>query len=204
MLYPVSIKSSLSHTEDFTKEIDRRFWKHAFSLTGFSKYMDKEARAEFERSLVNNPPAFNMENIRATFLQAYQESELFFNRGLVNIFKRLSGKYKTNDAFKVNKKIIISNWFRGSKMFGLDVNYHAQDEMDDLNRIFTVLDGKDYKEYVFSSALRQAVRDGFYEDEYFKIRMFKNGNAHLWFKRLDLLDMANEIIAKWYGENKLG
>ena len=38
------------------------------------------------------------------------------------------------------------------------------------------------------------------EDDYFKVRGFKNGNAHVWFKRDDLVEQVNKLLAEWYGE----
>jgi hypothetical protein len=38
------------------------------------------------------------------------------------------------------------------------------------------------------------------EDEYFLIRSYKNGNAHLWFKRDDLVEKVNKLLGEYYGE----
>ncbi|AKJ43416.1 hypothetical protein QQ39_16245 [Pragia fontium] len=37
-----------------------------------------------------------------------------------------------------------------------------------------------------------------YEDGFFSIRYFQKGTAHLMFKRLDLVEKMNDIIAKYY------
>ncbi len=37
-----------------------------------------------------------------------------------------------------------------------------------------------------------------YEDEFFSIRYFQKGTVHLMFKRLDLVEKMNDIIAKHY------
>ena len=202
-LYPLAFNSSLKCPDEFRKELDRRFWRHAINKTGFNKYMDKVARNDFDISLEKNPPEFTMDNIRETLISSYHNAEHFFNRGLVNLFKRLEGKYKTNDAFKVSKKIILTNWFVCS--YGeLMLNHYNEGEINDLDRIIKTLDGKEFKEHGFSYELRQARNNKEYENEYLKIKMFKNGNCHLWFKRMDILDRINEIIAAWYGEGKLG
>ncbi|WP_299940024.1 class I SAM-dependent methyltransferase [uncultured Nitratireductor sp.] len=39
-----------------------------------------------------------------------------------------------------------------------------------------------------------------HEGQFFRIRIFKNGNAHLWFTRKDLLEKVNKILADYYGE----
>lgn len=37
-----------------------------------------------------------------------------------------------------------------------------------------------------------------YEDEFFSIRYYQKGTAHLVFKRLELIERMNDIIAKHY------
>jgi hypothetical protein len=43
---------------------------------------------------------------------------------------------------------------------------------------------------------QQSEHDG----AYFKVRAFKNGNAHLWFTRDDLVEKVNKLLADYYGE----
>lgn len=38
-----------------------------------------------------------------------------------------------------------------------------------------------------------------HESAYMKVRVFKNGNAHLWFKRADLVASINALLAEHYG-----
>ncbi len=39
-----------------------------------------------------------------------------------------------------------------------------------------------------------------YEDEMFSIRYFKKGSAHITFRKPELIDRLNDIIAKYYPE----
>src|SRR3546814_14510544 len=36
--------------------------------------------------------------------------------------------------------------------------------------------------------------------DYFHVRIFGNGNLHLWFERKDLLVEVNKLLAEYYGE----
>src|SRR3546814_7039127 len=38
------------------------------------------------------------------------------------------------------------------------------------------------------------------EGDYFRVRVFKNGNLHIWFERDDLLQSVNLLLAEYYGE----
>ncbi|GJL02188.1 hypothetical protein TUM17570_11970 [Enterobacter cloacae] len=46
--------------------------------------------------------------------------------------------------------------------------------------------------------IRDSPAKDVYEDEFFSIRYFQKGTAHLAFKRLDLVEKMNDIIAKHY------
>lgn len=191
------------------KEIDRRLWRSAFSLTGFSQIMDKKARAEFDRDLQMQPPEFNEENVRSIFLSLSQEAEQMFSRGLVNVFLRLSKEHKTNtqNAFKVNRKAILT--YMTTSLYGhLSVSYRngASDELNDIDRVFRSLDEKKYNPRELESAINASFKenDNYYESEYYKIRGYKNGNLHIEFKREDLLNKANKVISEYYNSEALG
>lgn len=190
----------------FTRELDQRFWRKAFDATGFMKLMDREARAEFDRSLDKEPPAFTLENVRGIFLSKAQEAEMMFARGLVNVFKQLSKDYRTNskEPFRVGPKAILEYMTTPNWSKGLRVNYGREDIVGDIDRVIKVLDDQEYFPRQLESAINDAWGKGeIYEDDYYRIKGFKKGTMHIEFKRLDLLNKANDIIAQWYGDNKL-
>lgn len=202
-IYPVQSFRAYNGIEAITRDIDRRMWRHTIEMTGFNRYMDKVARNEFEQSLESNPPEFTIANVRSTLIESYNMADTFMKRGIVQLFRSLGANYKTNNVFKIKNKIILRNWFTvfcGS----LSVNYHCEPEMNDLDRVIRTLDNKEFNEHEFSGAMRKVAHTMQYENEYFKVKAFKNGNAHLWFKRDDLVDQINDIIQEYYGEGKLG
>mgnify|MGYP000268252965 CR=1 FL=1 len=201
-VFPVQQFRGYNGIESLTRDVDRRMWRLTMEISGFNKYMDKIARQDFTDSLDKNPPAFTIENVRTTLLSSYNQADEFMKRGIVQLFRNLGAQYKTNDAFKVSKKIILRNWF--TVFCGdLSVNYNQEPEMNDLDRVVRTIDGVEFKEHAFSGAMRKVISTKEYEDEYFKIKAFKNGNAHLWLKRDDITDKINDIIAAWYGDGKL-
>ena len=87
----------------------------------------------------------------------------------------------------------------GELLLKLAAQYPAPD-WNDVDRVFKTLDGKKYVERSLSCAMNTAFQDGgYYEDEYFAAKAYKNGNLHLRFKRADLVEKVNLIIAKRYG-----
>lgn len=201
-IFPVHQFRGYNGLKSLITDVDRRMWRQTLTISGFNKYMDKVARREFEESLEKEPPVFNIENVRTTLLSSYQQADTFMKRGVVELFRCLGANYKTNDAFKIGNKIILRNWF--TVFCGdLSVNYQAEPEMNDLDRVVRTLDGVEFKEHLFSQSMRKVISKREYEDEYFKLKAFKNGNAHLWLKRDDITDKINDIIAEWYGDNTL-
>jgi len=190
--------------KDYAHEIDARLWRQAFNLTGFMQLMDRQALAEFNTQNTKEPAAFTIENVRATFLSLFQDADEMFARGLVNTFRRLNRYYKTNDqAFKLERKAILTHIFQVRCTRGLEVNYgaHATGTLNDLDRVFHVLDGQKHAERRLETALNASFeRSGpwVYEDSYFQIKGFRNGNAHILFKRDDLLEKANRVIHNYY------
>jgi len=201
--YEGSPRNSYQHT---VSEIDARLWRDAFDKTNFLLLMDEEAKRRFFEDVEKKAPPFTMENIRSTFLTLSQEADAMFVRGLVNVFRRLSKDHRTNtnSPFKVNDRAIlpymVSLRFRG----GLEVNYRSSERLNDLDRVFKVLAGARHQPRVLEHAINAVfVVDNRYEDDFYEIRGFRNGNMHLRFKRADLLEKANRLIGEYYDGNAL-
>lgn len=205
-LYPVESRYEVS-LEKFIKHLDRGLWRLAFDKTGLRQFMDHKAKQDFDKSLDTRPPEFTMDNCRSVLLSAASDAEMMFNRGLVEVFRSFSSDHKTNtnEPFKINRKCImsymVSRWLGYSQIrYG---NY-SSDKVNDLDRVMKTLDDKKHNSRELESLINAAFKKGeIFEDDYYRIKGFKNGNMHIEFKREDLLEKANMIIARWYGENKL-
>ena len=182
------------------KEVDKALWRHLGNVTGLVALMDKTALDEWQEGIEKNPPECNLETLESTFQNLNDQKGLIFKRGLVKAFGKLSGKYKTNDAFKLGKRIIVEHC-AGS--YG-----HGMDYLVDAERVFYVLDNVKPPEY--KNSIKQAIfeastchfnfKSAKFETPYMNGKTFKNGNVHISFNRPDLVDKANMIIAAFYGE----
>ena len=106
---------------------------------------------------------------------------------------RWGNQYKTNDKFVVGKRVIIPRTVeRLWKSDDFRVSYHRQSQIRALDNVFHLLDGKGPVKSHYGP-LYEAVETGPYETEYFSFKCFKNGNLHLTFKRLDLVEKLNKI-----------
>lgn len=87
--------------------------------------------------------------------------------------------------------------------FGLNRGWQ-RDSLADLERMLMLLDGKpvpDNRADVtrrLSDHIHENRHSNCYEDEMFAIKYFQKGTAHISFKRSELLDKMNNIVAKHF------
>jgi Domain of unknown function (DUF4942) len=180
------------------RTIDTQGWNYLLAESGLRTFMDARAREQWNRQIADGDvPELTAANIEATFAQLYGARGDMFERGVLECFRRLSWDYKTNQPFRFGKRIIVRHLFsHGSP------NHSVTDELDDLMRVFCVLDGKPESDHRHGAY--HLVSDAWHarrteaENDYVHLRWFKNGNGHLSFKRPDLVEKMNLILAKHY------
>lgn len=178
------------------KRIDAQLWQYLMQESGLRTFMDSRARQEWDKQISEcKTPELTRANVEATFKSLYGARGDMFERGVIEVFRGLSWCYKTNMPQKFGKRIVI----------GFIRSYHGsgQDKLDDLDRFLHVMDGKpepDHRDSAGCVACSKAREKstGVVDLPYLSVKWFKNGNAHVTFKRLDLVDQMNRIIAKHY------
>jgi len=208
------------------KLLDVNAWAYTIERTDLERLMDKEAKDKLRQQMAYVPdrvsrdgelingdeiakglPPFTVENVQATIEAFVADSGNIFRRGISNVFSKLDRRFRSHDGFKVGSRIILTYAFDVGP-FGGGLKYGSiRDQLVDIERVFAVLDGK--PEASFRSALGELENDRRHtrgprqsevETEYFRIKGFMNGNAHLWFQRRDLVEKVNKLLAEWYGE----
>ncbi|HEJ7014026.1 TPA: DUF4942 domain-containing protein [Serratia marcescens] len=188
-----------------TRNIDRSIWRDLMMKSGMLALMDAEAREQWYKNLEEGDlPAINEDNILSTFEQLHLNKQDVFERGVINVFRGLSWEYKTNIPCMFGKKIIVNNLVTHNR-WGFSLSWGwRRDQLVDLERMLYLLDGKPVPDNRgdISVRLMEYIRDNprqqIYEDELFGIRYFQKGTAHVIFKRLDLVEKMNDIVAKHY------
>ncbi|EOU3094424.1 DUF4942 domain-containing protein [Yersinia enterocolitica] len=188
-----------------TCNLDRGIWRDLMKKSGMLSLMDAQARGQLNKNLEGeNIPAISEANILSTFEQLHLNKMDVFERGIINVFKGLSWDYKTNSPCSFGKKIIINNLVTHNR-WGYSLNWGwRRDQLADLERMLFLLDGKPIPDNRgdITTRLMEHVRDNpsqqSYEDDYFSIRYFQKGTGHLTFKRPELIEKMNDIIAKHY------
>lgn len=188
-----------------TRNIDRGIWKDLMKRSGMLSLMDAQARDEWYKNLEGEDiPAVSEANILSTFEQLHQSKGEVFERGVINVFKGLSWNYKTNSPCKFGTKIIVTGLVKCDR-WGFGLNWGWQrDRLADLERMLVLLDGKpvpDNRADVtrrLGNHIHENRHSNRYEDEMFVIKYYQKGTAHINFKRPELLDKLNDIIARYY------
>lgn len=187
-----------------TKNIDRSIWKDLMNKSGMLALMDAQARDEWYNSLEKDDiPAVSEENILSTFEQLHQSKAEVFERGIINVFKGLSWDYKSNSPCMFGKKIIVDGLVQYDR-WGFHFRHgRRREQLADLDRMLNLLDGKPVPENRNDLSVRldahiSKQHASVYEDEYVEIRYFQKGTGHIIFKRSDLIDKMNEIVARYF------
>lgn len=185
------------------KLVDRKVWDRLLSDTGMYTLMSCKQRNAWDRQLEGNAcPAVTLETVLATFTQLNADKADTFEQGVIDVFRGLSWDYKTNSPCRLGKKIIvecfINKWGNGHCSF----TWEGQQRLDDLARPFYLLDGKTVPDSRVGDGRKYA--DFFLtanpigkscELDYFTVKGFAKGTGHIVFKRPDLVNKINDIVA---------
>lgn len=197
----VEIPAREAFRAEITKEIDRRCWKHLMTQLGFDSLLDRVAREEFYASLRDSPSEFTPENCAATFSTLWGNRREMYLRGIANAFMHLDRRFRSHDAFGIGNRMIIEN---AVSEWGSWNSHNRSSTMYDVERIFRELDGMPPISQglgivdAISKARRHEKTPCVVENEHFRVRVFANGNLHIWFTRKDLLEKVNELLLEYY------
>ncbi len=188
-----------------TRNLDREIWRDLMKKSGMLSIMDAQARDQWYRNLESDDiPAITETNILSTFEQLHQSKDEVFERGVINVFKGLSWDYKSNSPCKFGPKIIVNGLVKYDR-WGYSLNWGWQrDRLADLERMLMLLDGKPVPDNRVDVTRRlgdhihENSGSNSYEDGMFKIKYFQKGTAHIVFKRPELIDKMNDIVAKHF------
>ena len=187
-----------------THTMDRRCWAALMEQLGFDQLLDQQARKEFHDGLRDDPVPFTPDNCAATFGNIWTNRRDLYLRGIANVFAKLDRRFRSHNGFKIGARLIID---RALNEWGSWDRYERRDTLRDVERVFLELDekppvseGQSIASQVADAARVRGSLPTVIEGDYFRVRVFKNGNLHIWFERDDLLQNVNLLLAEYYGE----
>jgi hypothetical protein len=187
--------------EQFQQVVDAGGWTTLLNDSGMRSIMCASKRKEVDAQIngkQGNVPAFTRDAIVATFAELHASRVEMFEQGVLECFRRLSWDYKSNLPQQFGKRIVMTSL----TSYG-SANHRQSDELDDLLRVFHLCDGKLEADHR-TGAIR-LITDAMQstsewpkraENEYVSLRLFKNHNGHVTFKRPDLVQRLNRILAQ--------
>lgn len=199
-----------------SKAINSKLWRIIISKLNIQKFMTHEVRSNFEQFIVQKGLyEFNHKNIQDLITMIFENSSSILEKAVIAVFD-LFTKYhsenrchiegwKTNDSWKVNRKIILPNWIRYGeymnshdlKQYGdkLKINYVKQSEFSDIDKVMCYISGIDYNKLsgdLYSTLYRKLQYigniktgdkfDGEFSSHFFHCKVFRKGTLHITFK----------------------
>lgn len=199
-----AIRSQFGNPVDACLYVERVFWQRFVEDTGVKSMMSIKKREELDRQLY--PDRCRSFHDQSAALPPFEESQVYaffdaicgnmgnmIKEAIREVFEWLrpdNRNYKTNDDFMIGRKVILS--YMAEHYTG--VSYHRRAHVDALGNVLFMLDGRGVRKHpdTLSNAMSLAWKDGdTFEDEYLIAKKFANQNAHITFKRPDLIAQIN-------------
>lgn len=187
------------------QNIDAQAWDALMRHSGMLALMDTERRKAWQNSIeAKEVPPLDVKTIMETFKALADVKHEILVDGVVGLFRGLSWDHKTNLPHMFSEKLIIKGL---SHDFG-GWDFEKCNLLNDLMRVCRVFDGlpelqEDQlmlgelsKHYGYNS--KDAVDVLNYANDYFELKVFKNGNCHLLFKNLGIVDKLNCLLHTRY------
>jgi predicted RNA methylase len=176
-------------------------WKHVYDGLNIERLSSPNDKQLWKRAL-EKPAPFTMDNLRATFGNYIKDPRSNILRGLAEVFCGLDQAYKSHDKVRIGvaglpKRIIVSS-------VGGWGSYGRDKIMSVLNALASY-QGKplvEHKELEGLDSLHSYSSGGIAGTVTIRsltIKKFQNGNAHVMFDKLTLVDI-NKALAEFYGE----
>src|SRR5690625_1102683 len=213
-LYSITPHGKEYRAEDLNEELDRLrrgYWELILDTGDFRELLTNEAIQKLNRQMsVANEMEINLTNIKTLLmaLQANQRDILIDS--IVSIFEKITryhmneystnihyyDGWKTNNAYRINKKIIIPIQYGQFESWDFkeeydQLGYDIKDWIDDIVKAFQLIDPSVDNKF-------EHIGNNSFENSLLRFRMFKNGNIIVWFTRLDLLEKLNYLCGQHF------
>jgi len=191
------IQSRYVSDDAIRRNLRRSAWKCAYTRLQIDRIATAKDKALFERQL-QDPPEFTAANVKATFADYLINPRHHVLRGLAEVFSDLDPAFKSHDRVKIGvaklpKRVIITGF---NSIYG-----HGRDKLRDVLNSLCALRRLPLVEYAFLAEIERQIKLGDYriDDVGLELRLFGNGNLHIFFDKWALVDV-NRALAEFYGE----
>jgi len=222
-----AVETVQTHINNFIRDVREHFWRRSLDLDVIKKRLTTDRLNQFEQQIdACSSLDFTQSNIRQFILNIIDGYAANIQDAVLDIFDKFTIRHaygeklwtknihyfngwKTNDAYKVKKKVIIplrgSYSASGFRDFGRwRLNYQAAQELNDIDTVMNYFDGMKSDYLSLTDAFNQAFEKGGdgnlnaetgsgykVESTYFTAVGYKKGTIHLTFKDMDILRRFN-------------
>ena len=202
------------------KRIRKKYWSALFAAPQFMNQLTSNLRDQMQKRVeVLGDYEFSKFNILEIMIQMNVQVNEGVEKTIMDLFDDWTRKYhwddhstnrhyfdgwKTNDAFAVNKKVIIPMYAYSTWSGSYNLDYQCREKLADIEKVFNYLDGGRTTEIPLREALQKAQQDGQtdkVETKYFFLTFYKKGTCHVVFKDMNILARFNIFAAR--GKNWL-
>jgi hypothetical protein len=194
-----------------TQEADARAWDRMLRESGLWSFMDQTAREQWREQIqgpryhgqhtkVPELPPFTVQAAEDMARSVHADRGRMVARGVEEVHRRLSGLYRSNEVARFGPRMVIkgigSCWGTGK---WLHISHEVCDKLDDLARFLRLARGQAEDDHrrgcwnQLSSAAHSA--PCVVQMEFWTVKLFKNGNGHLWFRWDEDVDRLNRMLA---------
>ena len=200
----------------YVERVRIKYWNALFTDSRITGKMTSNLSQQFLNK-VNELKDYDFSMFNIRHMQALMSRELIhgIEECIIKLFDELSHKYsyigetsnnihyyngwKTNEAWKVNKKVIIP-FYSAFGRYGIregdsnPTNYDCYQKLSDIEKALNYLDGGKTWNLNLHSCLAAAERDGRNKNivtKYFTMTFYKKGTCHLIFRDEELLKKFN-------------
>src|SRR5690625_1684029 len=206
--------------EDLNEELDRLrrgYWALILDTDEFRELLTNEALQKLNRQMsAANEMEINLANIRMLLTALGANQRDILTESVVSIFEKITtyhmneyssnihyyNGWKTNDAYRINKKIIIpikhtfDRWDFGTRAGSSEISYDyvahpVKDWIEDIIKALRLIDSTVSDDF-------EEISDREFENDTLRFRMFLNGNIHVWFKDERLLAKLNYLCGSHF------
>ena len=208
----------------FVDELKSLAWSNVFIKTKLAEVVTSKVRRDFDEYAKHQGHMdFTRNNIFKLFDTLILNRREIMNRCLLETFERMCSYdsknkihwegWKTNDAYKVNQKVIMPNFIVFDMGYFRTSYYKDYSGLDDVDKVMCLINGDRFEDIVTIRQALQAkfdelrksntysVTDNTVESHFFHVRFFKKGTIHITFKDKFIWEQFNIRAAK--GKNWL-
>jgi len=203
----------------YIKQIRMKYWTALFKSEQFMGLFTSNLREKYTSKISElRDYDFSLYNIYTIKIQLNNEMIKGVEDTILKLFEEFSHKHswydetsnnihyyngwKTNKAWKINKKVIIllNAFDRYDKR--LDYDYKLKEKLSDIEKVFNYLDNGLTEDINISETLKMAEHYGETKKiqlKYYTVTFYKKGTCHIEFTNDDLLQKFN-----LYGSQRMG